>query len=114
MRGSPPGAATLAVSTVSILVGAGNAMAVGSGGMNDSSRVRRSQDWRAWVKPFQLAMDISTGARARAVSMDEAIMMPPVASPLMTRTAPTASMADWIAARIALVMAPMPLAASLA
>ena len=45
-----------------------------------SSLLRRCQLWRAATKPFQWAMARSTGASARALRIEPAMMMPAVAS----------------------------------
>ena len=47
--------------------------------------VRRCQLWRAATKPFQCAMARSTGASARALRIEPAMMMPAVASWWITR-----------------------------
>ena len=89
-----PGGAALAASTDRLAVGAGSGIGWYCAGRSASSFFSRCQLWRAATKPRQLAMARSTGASARAVRIDPAMMMPGVASWRITRNAPTASAAD--------------------
>jgi hypothetical protein len=73
------------VLTTSAPVDGGNASGCSRLGRSLSNWSSRSPDWRAATKPFQFAIATSTGASARAVRIEPAMMMPPVASWLMTR-----------------------------
>ena len=75
-----PGGEALTLSTVSRCVGACSAIGSVRAGMTDSSAFNRCQLCRAATKPLQLAMARSTGASARALRIDPAMMMPAVAS----------------------------------
>jgi hypothetical protein len=55
---------------------------------------RRAIPWRAATSCFQLPSAISTGASARPIIIDEAIMMPPEARSAITRYAPRPSIPD--------------------
>jgi hypothetical protein len=81
----PPGGPAPAASTASSPCGAGRRIASGSAAWAASISPSRRQPWRAPTKPFQCEMASSTGASARETRIEEAIMMPPVASPPMTR-----------------------------
>lgn len=73
------------VSTCSVLTGAGKVTLVAASGNADNSCFRRAQPCRAATKPFQCAIASSIGASALPIMIELAIMMPPVASCLMTR-----------------------------
>src|SRR5262249_44501326 len=91
---SDPGGVTLIVSTISACDGAGNCNFETSGGNTRNNADNRDQLCRATTKPFQLTIHMSTGARARPVRIELAMMIPAVASPRITRYAPMARTAD--------------------
>ncbi len=70
----------LTVSTERRLDGVCNKVCAGCAGMVSNSRLRRCQLCRAATNPFQCAIARSTGASARALRMEPAMMMPAVAS----------------------------------
>ena len=71
-----PGGFTLTASSVSEAAGVGSSMRAGSAGSMPSRPLRRRQLWRAAMKPRQLAIATSTGASARDVRIELAMMMP--------------------------------------
>ncbi|MCY1373735.1 hypothetical protein D9M69_610280 [compost metagenome] len=101
-------------STESIAFGAGKSMRPCISGRSDSVFCRRTRLWRAAMKPFQLAIARSTGASARAESIEPAMMMPGVACWLITSQAPTARMPDCSSMRSTLLKTLKPEAISLA
>ena len=70
----------LTLSTDSRLDGFCSKVGAVCAGSDSSSRLRRCQLWRAATKPFQCAIARSTGASARALRIEPAMMMPAVAS----------------------------------
>ncbi|GJD59722.1 hypothetical protein IFDJLNFL_5653 [Methylobacterium dankookense] len=82
---SSPGAVTVTASTRTLSQGGGRATLNRSLGNEARKALRRPQPCRAATSDFQCATASSTGARARATRIELAIMMPPVASPAITR-----------------------------
>ncbi len=73
-----PGGATAAFCTTSVRDGGLSGIGAASGGRCPSNLDKRCQLCRAPTKPRQLAMAISTGAKARAPRIEPAMMMPGV------------------------------------
>ena len=109
-----PGGAMASVSTCSLFAGGSSWVTWACAGTAANMRLSRCQLWRAPTKFFQCAIARSTGASARALRIELAMIMPPVACWLMTSQAPTASTADCSIMRITLATAPMPPATSAA
>ena len=80
-----PGGTALAASTDRLARGRGNASGALRAGIATRSSFNRRQAWRAATKPFQLAIATSTGARAREVRIELAMMMPAEACCCNTR-----------------------------
>jgi hypothetical protein len=66
-------------------MGLGSSIRGGSAGIMVSRPLRRRQLWRAATKPRQCAIATSTGANARDVRIELAMMMPAEACWLITR-----------------------------
>jgi hypothetical protein len=83
---SNPGAATARFCTDNSRQGRGN-MTGGAGGGAVALQMsrRRVRPWRAAASCFQVPSAISTGASARPIRIEDAIMMPPDALSAMTR-----------------------------
>ncbi len=107
-----PGGATLTPSTWRVLTGAGRAWGRVASGRRPNRSERRRQLCRAATKLFQWAMASSAGASARETRIEEAMMMPPVASLWITSHAPSASTPDCRAMRNTFEAAPKPPATS--
>src|SRR5579883_227783 len=73
-----PGGATAALCTTSVRAGGLSAIGATTGGRCPSNLDRRCQPCRAAMKPRQLAMARSTGARARAPRIEPAMMIPEI------------------------------------
>jgi hypothetical protein len=71
-----PGGITLALSTTSVLCGASRGIGSLSAGILASNSRSRPQLCRAATQLRQCAIAMSTGASARALSMEPAMMMP--------------------------------------
>src|SRR5262245_58762990 len=86
---SAPGAATLSPCTSNSRHGRGRDTG-GAGGLAVILQIsrRRATPWRAATSCFQVLSATSTGASARPIMIDEAIMMPPEALSDTTRNAP--------------------------
>ncbi len=67
------------------LEGVCSSVGVARTGIDSSKRLSRLQLWRAAIKLFQCAIARSTGASARALRIEPAMMMPAVASWWITR-----------------------------
>jgi hypothetical protein len=80
-----PGGAALTPSTLSAALGRGSCSGASRGGNAAMSSISRFQLWRAATKPRQLAIASSTGARAREVRIEPAMITPAVACCWMTR-----------------------------
>ncbi|MNP33282.1 hypothetical protein D3C76_1265130 [compost metagenome] len=94
MVDTPPGAAVMACSTASRPWGLGSDMASFRAGKSCSSLDRRSQEPRAESNCFHTPMACSTGAMARPLRMELAIIIPAVISPLMASRAPAPRIND--------------------
>ena len=83
---SEPGAATLSSCTASSRQGRASATA-GNGGFAVALHTSRNRamPWRAATSCFQLPSATSTGANARPIMIDDAIMTPPEALSATTR-----------------------------
>ena len=83
---SVPGAATASSCTESSRQGRGS-ITGGAGGFAVALQMSRSRvmPWRAATSCFQLPSATSTGASARPIMIEEAIMMPPEALSATTR-----------------------------
>ncbi|MNL43039.1 hypothetical protein D3C87_1655300 [compost metagenome] len=75
-----PGGMMVTFSTFNSLSGFGSAIAVAVTGICAKSSLSRAQLWRAATKDFQLDMARSTGAKARPIMIELAIITPPEAS----------------------------------
>jgi hypothetical protein len=75
-----PGGTTFAFSTTRLLCGGCSGIGSVSGGTVANNLRSRSQLCLAATQPLQWAMAMSTGARARALRIEPAMMIPPEAS----------------------------------
>ncbi|MNY40708.1 hypothetical protein D3C86_1754660 [compost metagenome] len=75
-----PGGTMVTFSTRNSFSGFGSAMAAALAGICAKSSLSRAQLWRAATKDFQLEMARSTGAKARPIMIELAIITPPEAS----------------------------------